>query len=341
MKKAKFAAVLLLWLISLGPRYERYTATFWGAFDTMFTITADAVSKQQFDAFINAAAFRFTELSLYYDRFSLNDDVVNFAYINENAFEQEIAVNESIMSLLLYGQRGYARTEGLVNPLFGAVTELWRVPIASASEFSAPPSDAKLSAANEDTSIELLKTDDKNGTVRLLSNGALLDVGAFAKGYATEVVGRELTEAGLSRVAISSGGNIRAFYPPHGKSGWKIGIQNPSDAIFGTQPSVAVIYADNIAVATSGGYQRYFVHEGKRYHHLIDPKTLYPAEYFLSVTVACESAADADLFSTALFVTDIKNGMRIAEREKLAVLWITNDGEVIYNSLMEKLLKKK
>lgn len=337
MKKAIFAAILFAYLISPNQRYQRYTASFWGAFDTMFTITADAVSKQQFDNAINAAASSFAELSVYYDRFSLDENTANFAYINENASKKAVMVDEPIIDLLEYGINGHHRTDGLVDPVFGTVTELWRKRIVSPT-LKAPPSESELRAAGRHCGTEQLVLRDNS--VELVSQRAMIDVGAFAKGYATEIVGRKLVGMGLSRVAISSGGNIRAFYPISGKSGWKISVQDPDAAILGDSEPIAVIKGANIAVATSGDYQRYFFYQGKRYHHLIDPKTLYPAEYHRSVTVACDNAADADLFSTALFVTDLDSGMELAEREGIAALWIEKNGEVICNSLMEKLLVK-
>lgn len=336
MKKAILAAILFAYLISPNHRYQRYTASFWGAFDTMFTITADAVSKQQFDCAVNAAASSFAELGVYYDRFSLDENTANFAYINENAYHEPIAADEQIIELLEYGINGYYRTDGLVDPVLGAVTELWRKRIVSPA-LKKPPSESELRAAGRHCGVENLVVGADS--VKLLSPGAMIDAGAFAKGYATEMVGRKLAGMGLSRVAISSGGNIRAFYPISGRSEWKISVQDPDAAILGDSEPIAVIKGANIAVATSGDYQRYFFYQGERYHHLIDPKTLYPAEYHRSVTVACDNAADADLFSTALFVTDLDSGMELAEREGIAALWIEKNGEVIYNPQMEKLIK--
>lgn len=335
MKKAIFAAILLAYLIAPRERYQRYTASFWGAFDTMFTVTADAVSKQQFDNAINAAASSFAELDRYYNRFSLDKDTANIGFINENAYYEPVFTDERVIGLLSFGIDGYYRTDGLVDPVFGAVTELWRK--RTASQNKTPPSIGELKAAAVQSGVEKLALSENS--VRLLAPQAKIDAGAFAKGFATEAVGRELCQMGLSRLAISSGGNIRAFYPITGRSCWKIGIQNPNEAILGETESIATISAGNIAVATSGDYQRYFVYQGKRYHHIIDPETLFPAEFHRSVTVACENAADADLFSTALFLTDLEHGMEIAEREGIAALWVSQSGEVTCNAAMEALIK--
>ena len=168
----------------------------------------------------------------------------------------------------------------------------------------------------------------------------MIDAGAFAKGFAVQEAADILVNAGLNRAAISGGGNIKVLDPPDGKTKWSIGIQNPDAAVMSKEGSIETVYIRGMSVATSGDYQRYFIHEGKRHHHLIDPETLYPAEHFKSVTVACENAADADLFSTALFLCDIDTGKALAEKEGLAVMWIKNSGEAVTNDKMKKLATK-
>ena len=184
----------------------------------------------------------------------------------------------------------------------------------------------------------MLELDEKNKTVKLLSDMASIDAGAFAKGYAVEQVSNMLAKMGVNRAAISGGGNIKALDPPDGEKYWKIGIQNPDGAIFENDKAEISVRLVNQAVATSGDYQRYFWHKGKRYHHLIDPETLYPADYFRSVTVVCDSAADADLFSTALFVSNLESGKQMAEREELAVLWIKDKSGKEYNDSMKNII---
>jgi len=154
-----------------------------------------------------------------------------------------------------------------------------------------------------------------------------------------EQAARILSQAGFNRAAISGGGNIKTLDPPDGKQNWDIGIQHPDKALLQSGDSVGEMRINNMAVSTSGDYQRYFVYKGKRYHHLIDPATLYPAEYFRSVTVACPGAADADLFSTALFLCDIEKGKSMAQKENLAVMWVLNNGETVINHSMDELLK--
>ncbi len=316
--------------------------TFWGAFDTMITITANADSRQQFDTLTETAIARFTELSHDYDRFSEPGAIVNLAVLNRMAGQGEIPISDALFNLLSFAQDGAEKTDFLVMPTFGAVTELWRRQIAGAQNGPGFPPDLKLlQKAAENISPAMLRLNQNAQSVELLSPGVLLDLGAVAKGYATELVGRELAAKGLTRLAISSGGNIRVFAPPEGKSCWRIGVQNPDAALFGTDHSLGTLFINDMAVATSGDYQRYFWYKDQRYHHLIDPKTLFPARYYRSVTVACGDAGEADLFSTALFLADWEESAAIASQQGLAALWVMPDGGVRTNAQMNKLLRSK
>ena len=339
MKRIFCVILAFLYLVSARPWLGRYTAAFWGSFDTMIVITGYSSSQRQFDVAFTAAVSSFSELGKYYDRFLQYDELVNIAYINKNGYGTAIKTDDRLYRLLKYGKAGVKRTNGLVNPMFGAVTSLWQREIAKNSG-AMPPKIDMLKAKSEHTSSNLLLLNEKNRSVMLLSDKAVIDVGAFAKGYAIDEVSRTLSEAGISRAAISAGGNIKVLEPPDGKTGWEIGVQNPDDTIFNGK-SLERVVVNNCAIATSGDYQRFFQYEGKRYHHLIDPVTLYPAEHFRSVSVICKSAADADLFSSALFLTDLKCGSKIARQNDLAVLWIDNDGKAIANQKLNYLKNAK
>ena len=339
MKRIAYLIVAVLYLVSARPRLERYTAAFWGSFDTFFVITAYCESKPLFDAALMAAADSFSEMDKLYNRFEYSPEIVNVAYINRHAYENKIVTEDELFSLLQYGIMGAERTGRKVSPAFGAVSSVWYDEIKK-GRGAKPPSQEKLQTAAAHTSLDLLELDEKNKTIKLLSDMALIDAGAFAKGYAVERVSHMLAQMGINRAAISGGGNIKVLAPPDWERYWKIGIQNPDGAIFENSKAEISVKLVNQAVATSGDYQRYFWHEGKRYHHLIDPKTLYPADHFRSVTVVTDSAADADLFSTALFVSNLESGKRMAQQEGLAVLWIKDKSEKECNESMKKIIAK-
>lgn len=164
-----------------------------------------------------------------------------------------------------------------------------------------------------------------------------LNLGACAKGFVSMRLADILTENGVSSALINLGGNTYALGTKPDGSKWKIGIQNPKDE----NGIVAVISAENLAVVTSGDYQRYFDLNGKRYHHILDPKTGYPTDNGLhSVTVVCSDALLADALSTAAFVAGVDEGQKLLEKYNAYGIFIT-DNTVYFSKDLENILKQK
>ncbi len=155
-----------------------------------------------------------------------------------------------------------------------------------------------------------------------------IDLGGIAKGYAIGEAVAVLKKAGITSALVDAGGDIYALGTNKGKP-WKIGIRNPRG-----EGTVGVLELTDCAVVTSGDYERYFEKDGKRYHHILDPKTGYSAEGITSVTVVTNNPVLADAWSTALFVMGKEKGRELMERNKsLKVLMITQDGEFISSNM--------
>ena len=168
LKSFLIFCVLALLLISPLSRYERYTVTFWGSFDTMFSITAEALSREEFERLTNAAIDMFAGLSRYYDRFNQYDKIINIADINNNS-GQEIEVTKEIFDLLKFSVCAKELTEGAFDPLIGSVSELWRQSINDAQYGTAqPPSQSKLKKAGEIYKSAALILDESEKTVVVL-----------------------------------------------------------------------------------------------------------------------------------------------------------------------------
>ena len=151
-----------------------------------------------------------------------------------------------------------------------------------------------------------------------------LDVGAIAKGYATEKVADMLEGQGISHVLLDIGGNIRAIGDKPDGTLWRLGLQNPD--LDSDENYVHIIELESTSLVTSGDYQRYYTVNGKRYHHIIDPQTLMPSDRFTDVSVIYEDSGISDAMSTALFNMDIEEGKALAESVGAEVLWIFQDG---------------
>jgi thiamine biosynthesis lipoprotein len=172
-----------------------------------------------------------------------------------------------------------------------------------------------------------------------------LDVGAMAKGYAVEAVADELNAQGYDSVLISAGGNVRAIGAPRdgGRDKWSVGIADPeitSGLIVQQQKLLDVAYVNDMSVVSSGGYERYYTVDGQTYHHLIDPNTLFPANYYQAVSVLTEDSTQADVLSTALFLMPPEEALAFAESfEGVEALWVLPDDSLMFTDGVKAMLR--
>ena len=204
--------------------------------------------------------------------------------------------------------------------MMGSVLKLWHDCRESGTRI---PTEDELAEAKKHNDISNLEIDVENSTVRISDPNASIDVGALGKGYATEMAAKYLEKEGANSYVLNIGGNIRIIgHKPDG-TGWKTGIKNPAD----TTTFASYITIADTSCVTSGDYERYFVVDGQRYHHIIDKDTLMPAAYFSSVTVITKDSGLADALSTALFAMSYEDGLALVEKfGGVDVLWITADG---------------
>lgn len=164
-------------------------------------------------------------------------------------------------------------------------------------------------------SVDYNKIVLRNDSVYL--NGTEIDLGGIAVGYAVDQGIEVLKKEGVSAGLIDCGGDIKFF----GNRIWRIGLKNPRDP----ESILKRFELKNQAIATAGDYENFFIKDGKRYHHIINPKTGYPSDNWVSVTVITEDAILADAYSTALFVLDKEAGLKFAKDEGLGVIFITEE----------------
>jgi thiamine biosynthesis lipoprotein len=152
-----------------------------------------------------------------------------------------------------------------------------------------------------------------------------VDLGGITKGYASDEVASLLKGKGVESAIVSLGGNVFGIGTKPNGDKWEVALANPLDA----NDYCGLISIEDKAVVTSGGYQRFFEENGKKYHHIIDGDTLYPAEYFGSVTVITEDSGLADALSTALFCMSYEEGLAlISSIGGAEAVWIYENGEI-------------
>lgn len=339
MKKRIFA-LLLVGLLLTGCTIpgqntpQRYTATFLDVFDTVTTIVGFADSEEIFTQQAQAIHDELLRYHQLFDIYNEYEGIANIKTVNDAAGGEAVKVESEIIELLKSCKEYYTLTGGKVNAAMGSVLLLWHEARSDAYDDPANaylPGQAKLEEAAEHTDFDDVILDEENSTVRIADPSLRLDVGAIAKGWATQRVA-EKAPAGM---LISVGGNVCATGPKNGDSPWVVGIQNPDGGDY-----LHTVYVETGCVVTSGDYQRTFPVDGKFYHHIIDPDTLYPSKYFRSVTVVCADSGLADALSTALFVLPLEEGMALAKQCGVEAMWMHTDGKLSYTPGFADIIRK-
>ena len=335
MRKQRVLAFLLLICLQLpltscvgGKR--KYTEQSFDHFDTVTVITGYEKDKKSFDKVSGEILKLLGEYHRLFDIYNSYNGTSNLYTVNSLADGSHpvVTVDRRIIDMLTYAKEMYTLTDGKMNIAMGSVLSVWHSyrtqGIASSESASLPPMD-RLTEAAKHTDINNLIIDTEKSTIWLSDPEMTLDVGAIAKGYAVEKVAERLTENGVSGYVINVGGNVRAVScKPNGEK-WSVGIENPD--MLSSKAYITTLSLSEEAVVTSGAYQRFYTVDGKKYHHIIDPQTLMPAEKYLSVSVVCKDSGMADALSTALFCMPYEEGRALVESLTDAeAVWVMTDG---------------
>ena len=307
---------------------KEYATVIDGPFDTMTQLVIYARKKSDADAFFSKFETELRAWDRLADIYYEYDGTNNLRTLNLAAGGAPVELAPALLDLLEYGLAARNLTGGRVDLLLGSVLSLWhecRTAGLADPENARIPTDGELAAAAEIAAAATIDIDRDAGTAFLPVPGSSVDVGAFAKGYATERICAELETLGYTDFAANVGGNLRVS----GKAGndpWTLSVRDPiaGGAVgrFGQSGTGSLV--------TSGSYERYYTVDGVKYHHIVDPDTSFPADFgWASVSVLSEDAGLSDVLSTALFCLDREAGVSLISglSSPVSVLWITENGE--------------
>ena len=259
MKRKYLVALLLVlagissWAIAPLPEVKRESF----AMNTLIRMTFFTKDEAVLDDAYSLLHELDAELSMY----NPSSDI---SRINSQAGIERVNVPREVVEVVRDSQRLYAITDGVFNPLIGAVTRLWKINRAD----NTVPSQSELDAVLGLSRIENLEVNDES--VFLKEKGCVLDLGGIAKGYASQKIADLVKSRGVTSGLIDLGGNIYAVGKKVDGETWKIGVRNPLNPVGAPELALSV---EDCAVITSGGYERFKVVDGKRYTHFFDPKT--------------------------------------------------------------------
>ena len=244
----------------------------------------------------------------------------------------QFSMAPSVFPLLAESIKLSEATNYLFNPAIGKLINLWSFHKYEDADIKPPSADdiKRLVDSNprlSDLKIKGIKIQSTNADLQL-------NFGAFAKGYAIDQSIKYLKKFGIKHAIINTGGDLKAI-GKHGHRPWRIGIRHPRKSSI----IASIETHGEESVFTSGDYERFYMHEGKRYHHILDPRTGYPAQGTQSVTVIHTDSGLADAAATALFIAGPEEWMNIAKKLKLKqVMLIDSKGNIHITPEMKKRL---
>lgn len=294
----------LLFLSSCIPAKEGLYKETRSSMYTIVSITVSSDSKEKAKIAIERAFNELDRLAKLLNFYSQDSEV---SMINRHAGSKPVKVSPETLEIIEKALYVSESTGGAFDITVGPVVRLWDF------KNKILPDKRLLKEKLKYVGYKNVILDKERSTVFIKKKGAEIDLGGIIKGYAADKASEVLRKSGIKSGIVAVGGDIRTFgNRPDGKP-WKVGIQNPrqkgkDDEIF------AVVDLSDMAISTSGDYERFFVKDGKWYHHLLNPQTGYPVYESQSVTVIAKEAVFTDAFATGIFVLGPQKGMDILKR---------------------------
>ena len=296
------------------PTYQKSRALL----DTFVTITIKADSRESAEDAIEEA---FEVIRKFGDLINFYSGESEISAINRNAGIRAVKVSSETFDIIEKALFISEKSEGAFDPTIGPEVQLW--------DFSnnIKPADNEIRQRLGLVNYRNIVLDREKFTVFLKNEKMLLDLGGIAKGYAADIAVQSLKRKGISSGIVAVAGDIKSFGRRSENKPWIVGIRNPrqegaDEDIFARLP------LDEKAISTSGDYERFFILNGRRFHHIIDPRTGYPSDASRSVSVIADDGCLTDGFATALFIAGPERGMELAKEMGMDAIIIGNDGTV-------------
>lgn len=283
--------------------------------DTVMTVK---VYDHATEEIMDDVFFRIGEIE---DKMSATLEDSDVSEINKNAGLEAVEVDPETYFVLEKAKEYAQMSDGFYDPTIGPLVELWDVK-ASEKERDNIPGEEDIKNAQVLIDYNDLELLDEN-KVFLKEKGMMINLSSIAKGYAADEVKEVLKQHSIESAIIDLGGNVFAYGEKEGDP-WRIGIQDPQQV---TGTKLATVNIKDRSIVSSGSYERYFMYEGKRYHHILNPKTGAPSENeLLGVTIVSDTSIDGDALSTFIYVVGLEEGKRlISEFEGVEAIFVTED----------------
>jgi thiamine biosynthesis lipoprotein len=313
-----FHFLLFAVLCSCSPKKESLYRKTMILMDTLVTIHVVADSEQTADKAMTDA---FREISKLDTLLTFFSDKSELALINRNAGISGVRVSPETLEVIEKAVYASEKSGGAFDVTIGPESSLWNFVT------KVKPDDNAISSRLGLVNYRLITFDKEKSLVALGKRGMLMDLGAIAKGYAADKAIGALKKLGVRAGLVAVAGDIRAFGLKQDGKPWRVGIRNPRQTGKGDEILAAIELRD-MAISTSGDYERFFILDGERFHHILDPQTGYPARSCQSVSIMATDGVTTDSFSTAVFVLGPEKGMELLRQLGLEGMIVDREGKI-------------
>ncbi len=328
---AALLIILGMLLASCGKQQDHLMKVTRTSLHTITSMTVLTSNEQQAQQAIDAAYRELDRLGQMLNFYADDSEIAN---INKNAGVSPVRVSPETFEIIQKAVFASENTEGAFDATVGPLVKLWDF------KKGIVPDKDDIEDLLDQVGYKNIVLDASAQTVYLKEEGAQIDLGGILKGYAADKASLVLQKNGLSSGIVTVGGEVRAFGNKPDGTPWIVGIQNPRQK--GPNDEViATIALSNRSISTSGDYIKFFEKDGVRYHHILNPKTGYPAEQCGSVTVIANDGVTADGFSK-IFVLGPEKGLKIAKKVGFDAIFIDCNGKIsMSEGLQDKIRLQK
>ena len=311
------AGATLLFFFIFSPREERIL------FNSLGTQVEIKVFSTLPHPKISQAKNQIQEISQKLNRYNPNSEI---SLVNKMAGVAAVEVSKETLEIVEESLAWSKKTHGAFDISVGPLVDLWK----KAGGKRRLPQKEELLRALKLVNFQKVEANKKNRSIKLKENNMGLDLGGAGKGFALKKARETLKKQGVQHALISCQSSLASLGMRPDKKPWKIALRHPrkKDKVLGY-----IYLSKNQSLSTSGDYEKFYLIQGKKFNHILNPKTGWPAEQCESVTVVCEDPFVADMASTSIFIMGPQEGLAFLEKESsLEGLIIAKSGKILASS---------
>ncbi len=318
------ASAFLSDLSAQQPKFEVTTNKY--LLGTRIDITA---VHSDIDSMKKAMYFAFKEIERIQGVMSVQIDTTAASRINFNAGISPVKVSSELFSIIERSIAYSQKYDGIFDITIGPISELWG--FSSDKNITSVPDKNIIDSLIKLVNYKFILLNPGDTSVFLLKKGMRIDLGGIAKGYVVDRAAEVLRKYGMKNFFVNAGGDIYVSGTKNNDQKWSIGIKNPRDE----KKIIAELEVENMAVGTSGDYERFVIIDGKRYHHIFNTQTGYPVMISQSGTALAPTTEEAVVLSKVVFIRGAEEYLKSKNESGIRGVIVTSEGKIVYDDRLE------